>query len=231
MNQTRPTVLKLITIDGPAGSGKSTVSQMVAERLGWLHLNTGAIYRALGLLLHEASATVSDRALIETLTAVLATQYRQDLHTGDSFLKDRNVTRDLRSPAISEAASLVAKDEFVRTKLLPVQRRLVEGANGAVVDGRDMGTVVFPDAPLKVFLTASPEQRGRRRMLELRGQGREVELADLVREISDRDNRDANREVAPMIPAKDAIILDSTELDPNEVVNIILKHSRDRGLL
>lgn len=221
---------KLVTIDGPAGSGKSTVSRMVAEKLGWLHVNTGAIYRTLALLLSESKATIESERDIQTFIDYLANNYKQDAVTGECYVNDRNVTQLIRMPVISEAASLVAKNEFVRKCLLPVQRALVTNANGAVVDGRDMGTVVFPDAPLKVFLTASPEQRAKRRALELKAQGKEVVFAELVKEIEERDSRDATRDVAPMVPAKDAIVVDSTEMDPMAVVELILRQTKERGL-
>lgn len=223
--------LKLITIDGPAGSGKSTVSRMVAERLGWLHLNTGAIYRTLAVLLDEAKASLENTREVQTFIDYLAKHYRQDPHTGDCYVENRNVTQLIRMPSISEAASMVAKNELVRELLLPVQRNIVSFANGAVVDGRDMGTIVFPKAKLKVFLTATPEQRAKRRALELRAQGKEVVFAELVREIEERDARDESRSVAPMVPANDAILLDSTEMDPDAVVEFILKNASDRGLV
>jgi cytidylate kinase len=159
---------KVITIDGPAGSGKSTVSRMLAHRLGWIYVTTGAIYRTLALMLFEAGTGVQDRGSIERFVAFLSERYRQDPRSGRVFLGDREITHEIRTPFVSEQASLVAQDELVRRRLLPVQRKVVLDCNGAVVDGRDMGTVVFPDAPLKIFLTASPEQRAQRRMDELR---------------------------------------------------------------
>lgn len=224
-------MLKLITIDGPAGSGKSTVSHNVAEQLGWTHLNTGALYRALALLLYENSKSVDDASAVSEFVGVLASKYRQDVKTSFNYLGERNITSDIRSPKVSESASLVAKNEFVRQCLLPVQRQLVANANGSVVDGRDMGTIVFADSPLKVFLTASPEQRAERRKLELAATGRDVDLQMLIREITDRDERDANRTIAPMKPAFDAIVIDSTHLDAKNVVNLILEYAKKRGLV
>lgn len=227
---TQANVTKLITIDGPAGSGKSTVSHMVAERLGWMHLNTGAIYRTVALLLEERGCSLDREDDVVTLIGLIANNYRQDLQTGESFVSGRNVTALIRSSSVSQAASLVAKNERVRQLLLPVQRALVESSGGAVVDGRDMGTVVFPTAPLKVFLTATSEQRAKRRALELRSQGKEVVYSDLVKEIEERDRRDATRDVAPMVPAADAIILDSTTMNPGAVVDMILRYAKERGL-
>jgi len=223
--------LKVITIDGPAGSGKSTVSRMLAHRLGWIYVTTGAIYRTLALMLFEAGTGVQDRGSIERFVAFLSERYRQDPRSGRVFLGDREITHEIRTPFVSEQASLVAQDELVRRRLLPVQRKVVLDCNGAVVDGRDMGTVVFPDAPLKIFLTASPEQRAQRRLDELRAQNLEPSLDELIREIHARDARDANRLVAPMRPAEDAVLLDSTELEPNEVVRAVLRLCVDRGLV
>lgn len=223
--------LKVITIDGPAGSGKSTVSRMLAHRLGWIYVTTGAIYRTLALMLFEAGTGVQDRGSIERFVAFLSERYRQDPRSGRVFLGDREITHEIRTPFVSEQASLVAQDELVRRRLLPVQRKVVLDCNGAVVDGRDMGTVVFPDAPLKIFLTASPEQRAQRRLDELRAQNLEPSLDELIREIHARDARDANRLVAPMRPAEDAVLLDSTELEPNAVVRAVLRLCVDRGLV
>ncbi|MEY2986514.1 MAG: hypothetical protein RJB13_35 [Pseudomonadota bacterium] len=228
LNEERP---KVVTIDGPAGSGKSTVSRILANKLGWIYVTTGAIYRTLALMLYEAGTGVQDRGSIERFVAFLSERYRQDPRSGRVFLGDREITHEIRTPFVSEQASLVAQDELVRRRLLTVQRKVVLDCNGAVVDGRDMGTVVFPDAPLKIFLTASPEQRAQRRMEELRAKNLEPSLDELIREIHERDARDANRLVAPMRPAEDAVLLDSTEMEPNSVVRAILKLCRERGLV
>jgi CMP/dCMP kinase len=224
-------VVKVVTIDGPAGSGKSTVSRMLAMHLGWQYVTTGALYRTLALMLHEAGASVTDKGSVERFVAFLAERYRQDSRSGRVYLGEREITHEIRVPFVSEQASLVAQDELVRRKLLPVQRRVVLETNGAVVDGRDMGTVVFPDANLKIFLTASPEERARRRLEELRSFGRDVKMEDLVREIGDRDARDANREVAPMKAADDAHLIDSSTCGPSEIVEQILALCVEKGLL
>lgn len=223
--------VRVVTIDGPAGSGKSTVSRMLAGKLGWIYVTTGAIYRTLALMLTEAGTSVHDVGSIERFVAFVSERYRQESRSGRVYLGEREVSQEIRSPAISEQASIVAQDELVRRRLLPVQRRIVLECNGAVVDGRDMGTVVFPDAPLKIFLTAASERRASRRLEELRAQGKEVALGDLVKEIHERDMRDANRSVAPMRQAEDAILVDSTELDPAAIVGLILKHCVERNLV
>lgn len=223
--------VRVITIDGPAGSGKSTVSRVLAAHLGWIYVTTGAIYRTLALMLHEAGTGVNDKGSVERFIAFLSERYRQDSRSGRVFLGEREITHEIRTPFVSEQASIVAQDELVRRRLLPVQRRVVLDCNGAVVDGRDMGTVVFPDAPLKIFLTATPEQRAHRRAEELRAHGRDVDFEELVKEIHERDARDANRAVAPMRPADDALSIDSTTMDPQAVVKAILKLCVDRGLV
>ena len=223
--------VKVVSIDGPAGSGKSTVSRVLANHLGWIYVNTGAIYRTLALMLFEAGTNVQDKGSVERFVAFLSERYRQDSRSGRVYLGEREITNEIRTPFVSEQASIVAQDELVRRRLLPVQRRVVLDCNGAVVDGRDMGTVVFPDAPLKIFLTASPEQRANRRAEELRSHGRAVEVSELVKEIHERDVRDANRSVAPMRAADDAVCVDSTEMDPQTVINLILKYCFERGLV
>ena len=223
--------VKVVTIDGPAGSGKSTVSRVLANHLGWIYVNTGAIYRTLALMLFEAGTNVHDKGSVERFVAFLSERYRQDSRSGRVYLGEREITHEIRTPFVSEQASIVAQDELVRRRLLPVQRRVVLDCNGAVVDGRDMGTVVFPDAPLKIFLTATPEQRASRRAEELKSHGCSVDVSELVKEIHERDSRDANRSVAPMRAAEDAVCVDSTEMDPQTVIQLILKYCFERGLV
>jgi len=229
--ETEQTAVKVVTIDGPAGSGKSTVSRMLAMQLGWQYVTTGAIYRTLALMLHEAGANHTDKGSVERFIAFLSERYRQDSRSGRVSLGEREITHEIRTPFISEQASIVAQDELVRRRLLPVQRKVVLECHGAVVDGRDMGTVVFPDAPLKVFLTASIEERARRREGEIRASGREVDAQSLLKEIHERDARDAGREVAPMKAASDAVLIDSSVLGREDVVKMILKLCVDRNLV
>ena len=222
---------KVVTIDGPAGSGKSTVSRILAAELGWQYVTTGAIYRTLALMLKESGSQISDAGALERFVAFLVERYRQDSRSGRVFLGERDVSDEIRTPTISEFASVIAQDEIVRQRLLFLQRKVVLECNGAVVDGRDMGTVVFPDAPLKIFLTASPEERAKRRLSELKSLGQDPSMEQLVAEIHTRDQRDANRAVAPMKPAEDAVLLDSSSRDPNSVVSSILKLCIERQLV
>lgn len=225
--------LKVITIDGPAGSGKSTVAKMIAAELGWIYVTTGAIYRTLALLLNEAGiqADTANSHNIERFISFINERYRQESRSGKVFIGEREVTYDIQSPVISKLASVFAQDEFIRNKLLPIQRKIVCENNGAVVDGRDMGTVVFPDSPLKIYLTASVEERAKRRYKELYAEGEKIEFEKLVKEINERDNRDTNRATAPLKPASDAIILDSTHLTQDEIMSQILHYAVERKLV
>lgn len=217
--------LKVITIDGPAGSGKSTVAKMLASELGWIYVTTGAIYRTLALLLHEGGiqTETKDSHQIERFISFIIERYRQESRSGKVFIGEREITQDIQSPIISKLASIFAQDEFIRQKLLPIQRKIVCENNGAVVDGRDMGTVVFPDSPLKIYLTASAEERAKRRYKELVAEGEVIEYEKLVKDIHERDTRDMNRIAAPLRPAKDALIIDSTNLTQKDITHQILQ--------
>jgi cytidylate kinase len=227
-----PDKLKVITIDGPAGSGKSTVAKMIGSKLGWIYITTGAIYRTLALLLDEAGiqADTADAHNIERFISFINERYRQESHSGKVFIGEREITQDIQSPSISKLASIFAQDEFIRQKLLPLQRKIVLENNGAVVDGRDMGTVVFPDASLKIFLTASVEERAKRRHQELLSEGEKIEFDVLLKEINERDTRDTTRTVSPLRAANDAVILDSTHLTQEEITHKILQFAVEKKL-
>lgn len=222
---------KVITIDGPAGSGKSTVAKDLAVRLGWRYVSTGLIYRTFALLINETHLDKLTDDSVNQVSKKISENYRQDHVSGRVFIDDREITHLIRTPVISEAASILAQDERVRKYLLPIQRQVVIDCHGAIVDGRDMGTVVFPDAPLKIYLTASPDERANRRQTELRTKGGEVNLAEILKEIHERDERDANRSTAPMVPATDAVLLDSTKADSQTIVQSILKIAQERNLI
>ncbi len=209
-------------MDGPAGSGKSSVARAVAERLGVANLNTGSLYRAVALLALREGVDLDDgTALSRTAGSI---ELSPDGALVDGVVIDDG---DLRSPEVSAAASKVSVHPEVRRVLLGVQRRAAEEAKkrgGAVVEGRDIGTVVLPDADLKVFLLAAPEERARRRAVQ---SGREGEL-ELIREaMKARDRQDSEREVSPLKSAPDAVILDTTELDLDEVVSVIMDLARN----
>jgi CMP/dCMP kinase len=212
----------LVTIDGPAGSGKSSVARAVAGRLGVVNLNTGAAYRAAALLALREGADVDDGARL----AELARRVGLD---PDGALVDgvRVPEADLRTPEVSAAASRVSARPELREVLLPVQRAAAEEARergGAVVEGRDIGTVVLPAAELKVYLSAAPEERARRRASQT---GREGELDRIREAIATRDRQDSEREVSPLKPAPDAVVLDTTALSLDEVISRVLDLAED----
>lgn len=201
----------VLTIDGPSGSGKGTLAQRMAAKLGWHYLDSGALYRVLALAALQANIDLADEVALAKLAADLPVtfQVKQDLLT--VLLNGQDVSLLIRSEQAGNAASKVAAMPAVRTALLQRQRDFRQ-APGLVTDGRDMGTVVFPDAPYKVYLTASAEVRATRRYKQLKEKGIDSNLADLIVEITERDERDQQRQVAPLKPAADAIILDSTAL-------------------
>ncbi|HET7477982.1 MAG TPA: (d)CMP kinase [Rubrobacteraceae bacterium] len=211
----------LVTIDGPAGSGKSSVARAVAERLGVVNLNTGAAYRAVALLALRDGVAFDDGAGLARLARAV------DLDPdGVRIDGERVQDPDLRTPEVSAAASKISAHPELREVLLTVQRRAAERARqqgGAVVEGRDIGTVVLPDADLKVFLSAAPEERARRRAVQ---SGREGELERIRKAIETRDRQDSEREVSPLRPAPDAVVLDTTELTLDGVISKVLDLAR-----
>ncbi len=213
----------VITIDGPSGSGKGTVGRAVAERLGWHFLDSGALYRVLGLAALKRGLDLGDEAALAELARGLDVRFEG----ARVILEGEDVSEAIRSEAAGAAASRVAALPSVREALLARQRAF-RRPPGLVADGRDMGTVVFPDAPLKVFLEASPEERARRRFEQLKAQGLDVNLARILTDIRERDRRDRERPVAPLKPAPDAVVIDSTERDPESVVQEILRLAAQR---
>ena len=208
----------LVTIDGPAGSGKSSVARAVAGRLGAVNLNTGAAYRAAALLAIREGANLDDGSRLAGLAS------RVGLDPDGARIDGVRVPEpDLRAPEVSAAASKVSANPELREVLLPVQRAAAEQARrrgGAVVEGRDIGTVVLPDAELKVYLSAAPEERARRRASQT---GKEGELDRIQRAIARRDRQDSEREVSPLKPAPDAVVLDTTALSLDEVISRVLE--------
>ncbi len=219
----------VITIDGPVSSGKGTVARELARALGWHLLDSGALYRVLGLHAYRRGVAPEDEASLAELARHLPVRFvEQDADTVVE-LEGEDVSRRIREQDVSNLASRVAALESVRAALLERQHGFAE-APGLVADGRDMGTVVFPRAPLKVFLTASAEERARRRYKQLNDKGIGANLAALIEEIRDRDERDYNRAVAPLRPASDAVELDSTTRSVDAVVADILDEAGRRGL-
>ncbi|MGB0945574.1 MAG: (d)CMP kinase [Pseudoalteromonas marina] len=216
-------LMPVITVDGPSGSGKGTVCRLLADKLGWDVLDSGAIYRVLSLAaLHHQIALDNEEALVP-LAANLDVQFLVDSLTnaGKVILEGEDVTTTIRNEEVGAAASKVAALPRVREALLRRQRAF-RTENGLIADGRDMGTVVFPDAPLKIYLTASAQERARRRFVELNERGLDVTLSGLLEDIQARDDRDMNRAVAPLVPAEDAIELDTSELNAQQVFDKVI---------
>ncbi len=212
---------EVLCIDGPAGSGKSSVGKKVAERLGFSFLDSGALYRGVGLLAFENGISFEDGPALARKISETAFEFRRVEGQNTLFLDGRNVESDIRSPEAGDRASRVAVLPEVRSALMKAQRDMSERSN-LVAEGRDMGTVVFPDAQLKIFLWASPEIRARRRTLELLERGEKVEESKILHDIIERDERDANRSIAPMKSAPNAIEIDTSPLSMNEVIQTVI---------
>lgn len=211
----------LIAIDGPTASGKGTVAQRVAQVLGWAYLDSGALYRLCALAALRAGVDLDDEAGLAALAAALPARFVD----GRIELDGHDVTEAIRDEAVGNAASRIAVLPALRASLLGLQRSF-RRPPGLVADGRDMGTVVFPDATLKVFLTATAESRAERRHKQLIEKGFSANLADLLRDLQQRDERDANRAVAPLRPAEGAVVIDSTHLDIDQTVAQVLRAYR-----
>lgn len=212
---------QVVTIDGPSGAGKGTLSQLVARNLGYHLLDSGALYRLVALAAMDQSADLSDQNAIARVASSLDVRFDVSGEQVVILLEERDVSRTIREEAVSKSASIVAAYPAVREALLERQRDFRQ-APGLVADGRDMGTTVFPDAEVKVFLTASPEARAQRRFKQLRDQGMGVNLDELVADIRERDKRDSERSISPLKPAEDAYVLDSTDLSIGQVLAEIL---------
>lgn len=219
----------VIAIDGPSGSGKGTVSRALARRLGWSWLDSGALYRLVALAAERERVPLDDAPAVAHVAEDLDFAFDCDAASDRVLLAGSDVTEALRSETTGEAASRVAAMPAVRAALIERQRAFAEPP-GLVADGRDMGTVVFPRALLKVFLTATPEERAARRHKQLIEKGIDVSLDSLSREIAERDRRDAGRSVAPLRPAEDARVIDSTALTAEQVVERILEWLERMGI-
>lgn len=218
MNQSVP----VLTIDGPSGAGKGTVSRIVAVRLGWHYLDSGALYRAVGVAASWANLDISDPAALVRCAFDTVVQFQESAGGGLHVLVNGSeATDELRLETTGAVASAIAAFPEVRAALKERQRAF-RRPPGLVADGRDMGTVIFPDAPYKVFLTASADERAERRYKQLKEKGVSVTLDGLLREILARDARDAQRVVAPLRPAEDAVLIDTTGLDIAQVVEQVL---------
>ncbi len=220
----------IVTIDGPSGSGKGTISRLLALRAGWHLLDSGALYRLVALAGLEAGLSAQDVAGHARIAGSMDVQFGVGPDGGELVtLSGKNVTDAIRSEVAGQGASRVAAWPAVRTALLDRQRAFAQPP-GLVADGRDMGTIVFPAAHLKIFLTASAEERALRRYKQLKDKGSDVSLAALSREITERDHRDSTRAVAPLKPAPDAEVIDSTGRSIEQVVEKVWSSGRARAL-
>jgi cytidylate kinase len=218
----------IIAIDGPVGSGKSTVARRVAELLGYKHLDSGAMYRAVALKALRDAVPLDSPARL----SALAKAVRIDLAPRDGSLRvildGEDITDRIRTPEVSRAASLVAAVPGVRHPMVSEQRRA--GAQGGVVmEGRDIGSVVFPHADLKIFLDASPEIRAQRRWQELREKGEVSDPLIVLADVRERDRRDSEREISPLVRAADAVVVDNTAMDAEETARVIVLLAREKG--
>ena len=218
---------KTIAIDGPAGAGKSTVAQIVAQRLNYIYIDTGAMYRGVAWKVLRDGLTANDRAAIVDIAKHIKIKLSYIDGKTKVFVDEYDVTNAIRDPEVSRMVPEVAQFEIVREAMVALQRQMaVQG--GVVMDGRDIGTHVLPNADVKIFLTASIEERAERRWRELTDKGFQISLEELMQEIADRDKKDCEREISPLIQATDAILMDTTTLSIEEAVVGILAICEER---
>jgi cytidylate kinase len=219
----------IIAIDGPSGAGKSTLGKMLAKHLNLLYLDTGAMYRGVGLAVVKRGVSFEDKAKVAEIAKYARIELVGEPEDLQVFLNGRNVSMEIRTSEVGQAASIVSTISEVRRILVEHQRTLGENApNGCVLDGRDIGTVVFPNATVKFFLTAKPEARARRRYTEDLEKGRATTYEETLAEINQRDERDVSREDSPLMIAEDAVVIDTSELDLTEVFEHIMAVVREK---
>ena len=213
----------IVTIDGPSGAGKSTITKLLAAKLNYTYLDTGAMYRAVGLKIHRTGTNLENKNALQKMLDNIDLHLVPNKDGTKVIVNNENVSEAIRTPEMSMVASRVSANEQVREKLTFLQRKV--GQEGSIVaEGRDMGTVVFPKANHKFFLDASPEERARRRQKQLAEQGQQVDFKETLDQIIKRDKDDSSRELSPLKPAEDAIIIDSSEMAIDEVVDFMVKY-------
>jgi CMP/dCMP kinase len=222
----------IIAIDGPVGSGKSTLARRVAALMGYLYIDTGAMYRSVALKARQRGVSLDASDALATLAGETRIDLRQQAGAPEGIqqvlLDGEDVTALIRTPEVAQAASKVALVPGVRKVLVAEQRRAGE-QGGVVMEGRDIGSVVFPEAQLKIFLTASPEVRAERRWREHQQKGDAIDFARTLEEIKERDRRDLNRATSPLVRAKDAVVVDSTSMEPEEVARLVVMLAREQA--
>lgn len=211
-----------IALDGPSGAGKSSLARAIAKKLHIVYVDTGALYRSIGLFVRRAGADPKDAAAVEALLPSITLEMKFENGEQHIYLCGEDVGDRIRTPEISMYASAVSAIPAVRTFLLDTQRSIAEKTD-VIMDGRDIGTVILPDAEVKIFLTASPEARAKRRTLELEAKGIATTYEEVLADMKERDNNDSTRKTAPAIPAEDAVFLDNSELTAEETVQAALK--------
>lgn len=211
----------VIAIDGPSGAGKSTAARRLAERLGYIYIDTGAMYRAIGWKAKREGIDPADEAKLADLCGRTEVTIKKDNSDPRFSVNGIDVTGEIRTPEMGMMASAVSKSPAVRARLLTLQRELGRGG-GVVMDGRDIGTVVFPDADVKFYLEASAGERGKRRYLELKAKGMDVDRARITKEIEERDRQDSGRALAPLKKADDALLIDSSAMSIDDVLDRML---------
>ncbi|MDO4921162.1 MAG: (d)CMP kinase [Phascolarctobacterium sp.] len=217
----------VVAIDGPAGAGKSTIAKLAAERLGYAYIDTGAMYRSVAWRFLQTGQPF-DEAFISQLANTMVIQFRPEANVNRVFVDGQEVTDAIRSAEVTANVSRVAAIGAVREAMVEQQRRMGD-AGGVLMDGRDIGTVVFPNAQLKIFLTASVEERAQRRYKELLAKGEQVDLAQLQRDIASRDKQDSERAIAPLRQAEDALLLDTSHMNIEQVTEKILQLVGERA--
>tara|TARA_B110001452_G_scaffold125961_1_gene104573 strand:+ start:2528 stop:3217 length:690 start_codon:yes stop_codon:yes gene_type:complete len=223
-------MVRVITVDGPSGAGKGTISRILAKKLGFHYLDSGALYRILGIAAQRHQVDTNNNKGLVTLAEHMDIRFDSSV-TGDikALLEGEDITQEMRTEDTGALASLVASHPQVRSALLKRQRMFATEP-GLIADGRDMGTIVFPDAVLKIYLTASIEERAKRRFKELLAKGEDVSLRGLIEQVRTRDDRDMSRDASPLVPAEDAIELDTSEQTIQEVTDTVLNLVVFKGL-
>lgn len=219
-------IKKIITIDGPSGAGKSSVSRLLAKKLGLVYLDTGAMYRAVALKVQRTGTDIKDGNVLKRLCANIDLAFDSDGDNPKIYMEGEDISAEIRSPEMDMLSSTVSAVKEVREAMTGLQRRIGNAA-GLVAEGRDMGTVVFPDSPHKFFITASPSIRAERRYNERIARGENITREYVKNELIKRDEQDSKRLIAPLQPAKDAIIIDTSNLDIDQVINEIIKNIAD----